>query len=68
MKTGNIPAADEQLAITVAKVCGRNSAAAQALRDLRKRRAAGLDAAIWRDGKDWKVGTRKGPEDQEASE
>ncbi len=46
---------DEQLAIRIAAMMGDSSAAAQALEELRARRAAGEAANIAHDGNFWLV-------------
>ena len=48
----------EDAAHRIADVVGVTSAAKAALEKLAKRREAGEDAVIWRDGRKWVVGPR----------
>ena len=48
----------EDAAHRIALLVGVTSAARSALESLEKRRKAGEDAVIWRDGKKWVVGPR----------
>jgi hypothetical protein len=50
--------AQEDAAHRIARICGRGSAAHQALELLEKRRAAREDSVIWRDARQWIVGPR----------
>lgn len=49
---------EEEQAILAVRTLGDACAAKQALEDLTRRRTAGQDAVIWKDGSRWFVGPR----------